>query len=146
MTGFLGAGKSTLINRILSEFSHLRFGLIVNEFGDVGLESQIIEASEDEIFELSNGCMCCVVRTDMKDAVHSLVEKAGFVDHILMEASGLSDPAPIAQTFLEDDLDGADDFTVTLGDQQEGMDAGPVDAIDPEARGARQREPNRVRG
>ena len=109
ITGFLGAGKSTLINRIIATFPQLRFALVLNEFGDVALESQIVEASRDEIYELSNGCMCCVVRTDMKDAVRALVDRAsrtGRVDHIVMEASGLSDPVPIAQTFLEDDLDG----------------------------------------
>lgn len=106
ITGFLGAGKSTLINRILKEKSEVKFGLIVNEFGDVKLESQIVEASEEDLVELQNGCMCCVVRGDLIKTVDGLLKRKRGVEHLLIEASGLSDPLPIAQTFLMDDLGG----------------------------------------
>lgn len=107
VTGFLGSGKSTLINRVLSDNPGIKFGLVINEFGDVKLESQIVEAKEeDAITELSNGCMCCVVRTDLMKTVSGLLEKAPKTGHIILEASGLSDPVPIANTFLNDDLDG----------------------------------------
>ena len=106
ITGFLGAGKSTLINRIIKERPNTRFGLIVNEFGDVQLESSILETTEEEIVELPNGCMCCVVRADIIGAVEKIISSANKVDCILVEASGLSDPMPIAQTFMQDDLAG----------------------------------------
>ena len=101
ITGFLGAGKSTLINRIVREHPNRRFGLVVNEFGDVKLESQIIDAPGSGITELPNGCMCCVVRSDLIAAVESLRERDPAIDHIIIEASGLSDPVPIAATFLD---------------------------------------------
>lgn len=106
ITGFLGSGKSTLINRILKSRPDIKFGLIVNEFGDVKLESAIVEAKDGEVVELSNGCMCCVVRTDLVSTVESFLAQAPQVQHLLVEASGLSDPLPIAQTFLMNDLGG----------------------------------------
>jgi len=106
LTGFLGSGKSTLINRIIKEVSELKFGLIVNEFGDVKLESQSVEAQDGEVVELSNGCMCCVVRTDLVQTVRGFLDQSPKVEHLLVEASGLSDPLPIAQTFVADDLGG----------------------------------------
>jgi G3E family GTPase len=99
ITGFLGSGKTTLINRILKENKGLKIALIVNEFGDVALESQFIEKTDEEIVEMSNGCMCCVVRKDIVDTVENLLEKRPDVDYIIVEASGLSDPKPIAETF-----------------------------------------------
>jgi G3E family GTPase len=105
ITGFLGSGKSTLINRIISENKELKIGLIVNEFGDVKLESQMINKSGDEIVELSNGCMCCVVRSDLISAVRKLIDNVKDINYIIIEASGLSDPVPIAQTFLMQDLE-----------------------------------------
>lgn len=101
ITGFLGAGKSTLINRIIREHPDIRFGIVVNEFGDVNLESQIIDAPGSGIAELPNGCMCCVVRADLIGAVESLLQKDPKIRHIIIEASGLSDPVPIAATFLD---------------------------------------------
>jgi len=106
LTGFLGSGKSTLINRILAELPHIRFGILLNEFGDVKLESQIVEASEEDIVELQNGCMCCVVRSDLMNTVRDLIARKPDLDHILVEASGLSDPLPIAQTFTMDTVEG----------------------------------------
>ncbi len=100
ITGFLGAGKSTFVNRILKERPDIKFGLILNEFGDVKLESQIVEAKEDEIVELENGCMCCVGRSDIVDSVVNILRAQPQLDHIIIEASGLSDPVPIAQTLM----------------------------------------------
>ena len=104
ITGFLGSGKSTLINRIISENKGKKFGLILNEFGDVKLESQIIKTSGEDIVELDNGCMCCVVRSDLIKTVDELISKVKDIDYIIVEASGLSDPVPIAQTFMMQDL------------------------------------------
>ena len=106
ITGFLGSGKSTLINRLLSRFQERKFGLVVNEFGDVNLESSIVKTEDESIVELSNGCMCCVVRGDILRTVDGLLQRSPETSHILMEASGLSDPVPIANTFLNSDLDG----------------------------------------
>ncbi|MFW5994667.1 MAG: CobW family GTP-binding protein [Spirochaetia bacterium] len=106
VTGFLGSGKSTIINRLLEQYPDRKFGLVVNEFGDVQLESNIVEADESSIVELSNGCMCCVIRGDLLGTVDALLARRPEIDHILMEASGLSDPVPIANTFLNADLGG----------------------------------------
>lgn len=99
VTGFLGAGKSTYINRVLHAYSSHRIGLVVNEFGAVGLESNILETSPDDIIELSGGCMCCLLRKDLRDAVERLVRHDSRLDRIVVEASGLSDPVPVQQTF-----------------------------------------------
>lgn len=115
ITGFLGSGKSSLINRVIADNPRTRFGLVVNEFGDVKLESQIIEAGGgDQVAELSNGCMCCVVRGDLVRTVAGLLEKAPDIGHIVLEASGLSDPVPIANTFLNDELGGRVRFDAAL--------------------------------
>jgi G3E family GTPase len=107
VTGFLGAGKSTLINRVLAENPGRRFGIVINEFGDVKLESQIVEArEEDAVTELSSGCMCCIVRSDLLESVGGLLDRAPSIAHIILEASGLSDPVPIANAFMSDDLGG----------------------------------------
>ena len=100
ITGFLWVGKTTLINYILKKNKDLKIALIVNEFGDVALESQFIQTTDEEIVEMSNGCMCCVVRKDIIETVQNLLKKRPDVDYIIIEASGLSDPVPIAQTFL----------------------------------------------
>ncbi len=101
LTGFLGSGKSSYINHLLSTAPHVRFGIVVNEFGAVPLESEIVRAQAGDIMELSNGCMCCVARNDLLRAVKRLVRADRKLDHILVEASGLSDPVPVAQTFLQ---------------------------------------------
>jgi G3E family GTPase len=100
ITWFLGAGKTTLVNYILKKNKDLKIALIVNEFGDVALESQFIHTTDEEIVEMSNWCMCCVVRKDIIETVQNLLKKRPDVDYIIIEASGLSDPVPIAQTFL----------------------------------------------
>ncbi len=114
ITGFLGSGKSTLINHVIADNPDIRFGLVVNEFGDVKLESQIIEASGDQVAELSNGCMCCVVRGDLIKTVAGLINKAPDIGHVVLEASGLSDPVPIANTFLNDELGGKIRFDAVI--------------------------------
>lgn len=101
LTGFLGSGKSSFINSLLESHTDIRFGVVVNEFGDVPLESEIVQAQSGDIMELSNGCMCCVARNDLLSAVQTLGKAKQGVDHVLVEASGLSDPVPIAQTFLQ---------------------------------------------
>ncbi|MCA1753340.1 MAG: GTP-binding protein [Spirochaeta sp.] len=99
VTGFLGSGKSTYINRILQAYSGRRIGLVVNEFGEVGLEANILEASTDDIVELSGGCMCCLLRKDLREAVRRLLRNDAGLERIIVEASGLSDPVPVQQTF-----------------------------------------------
>lgn len=114
VTGFLGSGKSTLINQVLKK-SHKRIGLLVNEFGDVPLESQILETNKDEaIIELNNGCMCCVIREDITKSLELLLEKDPTIEHIVIEASGLSDPIPIVNTLLANNLDGKVQFDAII--------------------------------
>jgi G3E family GTPase len=98
LTGFLGAGKSTLINRIIHEYAEARIGLVVNEFGSVPIESAILQAEQDEVIELSGGCMCCVRRKDLYHSVTKLLRSSRELTHIIIEASGLSDPVPIIET------------------------------------------------
>jgi len=100
ITGFLGSGKSTLINRLLQAFPHGVFGVVTNEYGEIGLESEIIGAPEDGIIELGNGCMCCVRRDDLLGGVARLLERRPAITQIVVEASGGSDPEPVVQTFL----------------------------------------------
>ncbi len=102
LTGFLGSGKTTLLNYILREQHGRRVAVIENEFGEIDIDSELVVTSDEEIIEMSNGCICCVtsVRTDLLDVVRKLVDR---VDHILIEASGLADPMPIAQAFFLDD-------------------------------------------
>jgi len=106
LTGFLGSGKTTLLNQILKQNPEIRFGLIINEFGEIGIDGQIIEDSGEEMVEISNGCVCCVVRKDLQDTVKKLLDSKK-VQYIIVEASGLAEPAPVAQTFSMDDFEGA---------------------------------------
>ncbi len=100
LTGFLGAGKTTLLNRILHGDHGLRVGVIVNEFGEVGIDGELVLQSQDELIELSSGCICCTVRTDLLEAVGRIVSRRPRVEYLLIETTGLADPAPIAQTFM----------------------------------------------
>jgi G3E family GTPase len=102
ITGFLGAGKSSLINRLIITFRDRRFAIIVNEFGEIPLESRFIEAQKGDIIEFSNGCMCCVARNDLMRSVKLLSRRATGFDHLIVEASGLSDPVPVARSFQQD--------------------------------------------
>ncbi|MFM1884875.1 MAG: hypothetical protein RL026_32 [Pseudomonadota bacterium] len=105
LTGFLGAGKTTLLNRILSENHGKRIAVIENEFGEVGVDHQLVIGAEEEIFETSNGCICCTVRGDLIRVLNQLLKRRERFDHILIETTGMADPGPVAQTFfLDDDL------------------------------------------
>ncbi|HWI61379.1 MAG TPA: GTP-binding protein [Symbiobacteriaceae bacterium] len=100
MTGFLGAGKTTLLNHILKGNHGLRIGVIVNEFGEAGIDGELVLKADDEVLELNNGCICCTVRTDLLDAVGRLLSRRPRVEYVLVETTGLANPAPIAQTFM----------------------------------------------
>ena len=104
LTGFLGAGKTTLLNRILSEQHGKRYAVIVNEFGELGIDGGLVVGADEELFELNNGCACCKVRGDLLRVIGGLVKRRDRFDGILVECSGLADPAPVAQTFFADDL------------------------------------------
>jgi G3E family GTPase len=103
LTGYLGSGKTTLLNRILSEDHGKRYAVIVNEFGEIGIDNELIVESDEEIYEMNNGCVCCTVRGDLIRTVEGLMRRPGRFDAILVETTGLADPAPVAQTFFMDD-------------------------------------------
>lgn len=103
LTGYLGAGKTTLLNRILSEPHGKRYAVIVNEFGEIGIDNDLIVESDEEIYEMNNGCICCTVRGDLIRVVEGLMRRPGRFDAIVVETTGLADPAPVAQTFFMDD-------------------------------------------
>jgi len=105
LTGFLGSGKTTLLNHILSSTEHnMKFAIIENEFGDIGIDENIIvESSEESIIEVMNGCICCTVRGDLTELLDSMYDRIKDFDGVLIETTGLADPAPVAQTFFVDD-------------------------------------------
>ncbi|WP_306119714.1 MULTISPECIES: GTP-binding protein [unclassified Roseitalea] len=103
LTGYLGAGKTTLLNRILSEDHGRKYAVIVNEFGEVGIDNELVVDADEEIFEMNNGCICCTVRGDLIRILSGLMKRAGGFDGIIVETTGLADPAPVAQTFFVDD-------------------------------------------
>lgn len=103
LTGYLGAGKTTLMNRILTENHGTRYAVIVNEFGEIGIDNDLLVESDEEIFEMNNGCICCTVRGDLIRTVENLMKRKGSFDAILVETTGVADPAPVAQTFFMDD-------------------------------------------
>ncbi|HEU4985680.1 MAG TPA: GTP-binding protein [Rhizobiaceae bacterium] len=103
LTGYLGSGKTTLLNRILSEDHGKRYAVIVNEFGEIGIDNDLIVESDEEIYEMNNGCVCCTVRGDLVRVVEGLTRRPGRFDAIIVETTGLADPAPVAQTFFMDD-------------------------------------------
>jgi G3E family GTPase len=102
LTGFLGAGKTTLLNRILGEQHGRKIAVIENEFGEVGVDNQLVIQSDEEIFEMNNGCICCTVRGDLLRILERLVKRKDRLDAILIETTGLANPAPVAQTFFTD--------------------------------------------
>lgn len=102
LTGFLGAGKTTLLNRILSQQHGRRYAVIVNEFGEIGIDGDLILNSDEELFEMNNGCICCTIRGDLIKTVHGLLAKDRSFDAIMVETTGLADPGPVAQTFFVD--------------------------------------------
>jgi G3E family GTPase len=99
LTGFLGAGKTTLLNYILKQQHGYKFAVIINEVGKIGVDGQLVERQQEEIVEMSNGCLCCTVRKDLVRGVQNLLMKGGF-DYLLIETTGIAEPGPIAQTFL----------------------------------------------
>lgn len=103
LTGFLGAGKTTLLNRILTEQHGRKLAVIENEFGEVGVDNQLVIQSEEELFEMNNGCICCSVRGDLIRILGRLMKRKDRLDGILIETTGLADPGPVAQTFFTDD-------------------------------------------
>lgn len=103
LTGFLGAGKTTLLNHILSAHDGQQIAVIVNEFGEAGIDGQLVMGVEEDILELNNGCICCTVRGDLTRAVERLMQRGRKVDHIVIETTGLADPAPVVQSFILDE-------------------------------------------
>jgi len=103
LTGYLGAGKTTLLNRVLSEQHGRKYAVIVNEFGELGIDNELVVDAEEEVFEMNNGCICCTVRGDLIRIIEGLMKRKGRFDAILIETTGLADPAPVAQTFFVDD-------------------------------------------
>ena len=103
LTGYLGSGKTTLLNRILTENHGKRYAVIVNEFGEIGIDNDLIVESDEEIYEMNNGCICCTVRGDLIRVVEGLMRRPGRFDAIIVETTGLADPVPVAQTFFMDD-------------------------------------------
>ena len=103
LTGYLGAGKTTLLNRILSEPHGKRYAVIVNEFGEIGIDNDLVVGADEEVFEMNNGCICCTVRGDLVRIIDGLMRRKGKFDAIIVETTGLADPAPVAQTFFVDE-------------------------------------------
>ena len=102
LTGFLGSGKTTLLNRILTENHGKRIAVIENEFGEVGVDNDLVIGAEEEIFEMNNGCICCTVRGDLIRILGNLMKRRDKFDYIMVETTGLADPGPVAQTFFMD--------------------------------------------
>jgi G3E family GTPase len=102
LTGYLGAGKTTLLNRILSEPHGKKYAVIVNEFGEIGIDNDLVMGADEEVFEMNNGCICCTVRGDLMRIIDGLMRRKEKFDAIIVETTGLADPAPVAQTFYMD--------------------------------------------
>jgi G3E family GTPase len=119
LTGYLGAGKTTLLNRILSEPHGKKYAVIVNEFGEIGIDNDLVVGADEEVFEMNNGCICCTVRGDLIRILDGLMRGKGKFDGIIVETTGLADPAPVAQTFFMDENVGRRtklDAVVTVAD------------------------------
>ena len=104
LTGFLGAGKTTLLNHILCNQQGLRSAVLVNEFGEVGIDNELVVATSDSMVELSNGCICCSINGELQEAVHRVLQRPEPIDLIVVETTGLADPLPVALTFMAGDL------------------------------------------
>jgi G3E family GTPase len=119
LTGFLGAGKTTLLNRILTEHHGQRIAVIENEFGEIGIDQALVIKTDEEIFEMNNGCICCTVRGDLIRVLGNLMKRRDKFDRIVVETTGMANPGPVAQTFFVDEDVQADfrlDGIVTLVD------------------------------
>ncbi len=104
ITGFLGSGKTTLLNHILTNQEGIKTAVLVNEFGEIGIDNELIISTEDNIVELNNGCVCCTINQDLVQAVHKVLERPEKVDYLIVETTGLADPLPVALTFLGTEL------------------------------------------
>ncbi len=104
ITGFLGSGKTTLLNHILTNQEGLKTAVLVNEFGEIGIDNELIVSTDGSMVELSNGCICCTINDDLVNAVNKILERQEEIDYLLVETSGLADPLPVALTFLETEL------------------------------------------
>jgi G3E family GTPase len=130
LTGFLGAGKTTLLNHLIGTAEGERIAVIVNEYGEVGIDGQLIVETEDEVIELNNGCVCCTVRGDLIGAIGKLLASGRPIDRIIIETSGLADPAPVIQSFILDETLSrgvALDAIVTVVDARHVMQQLPLD-------------------
>src|ERR1700710_2910459 len=103
LTGYLGAGKTTLLSRILSGNPGRKYAVVINEFGELGVDNELVVDTDEEVFEMNNGCICCTVRGDLIRIVGGLVKRRGQFDGIIIETTGLANPAPVAQTFFVDE-------------------------------------------
>jgi G3E family GTPase len=103
LTGYLGAGKTTLLNRLLTELHGKKYAVIINEFGELGVDNDLVVDSDEEVFEMNNGCICCTVRGDLIRIIGGLMKRAKKLDGIIVETTGLANPAPVAQTFFVDE-------------------------------------------
>ncbi len=106
VTGFLGSGKTTLLNHILTQQQGLKTAVLVNEFGEIGIDNELIISSNDDIVELNNGCICCTINEDLVKTVHKILERKEKIDYLIVETTGVADPLPIAVTFLSTELRG----------------------------------------
>lgn len=120
VTGFLGSGKTTLINHILSNRQGVRAAVLVNEFGDIGIDNDLIIASADDMIELNNGCICCTTNNDLIDSIVRVLARADQLDHVIVETTGVADPLPVALTFLRSEFRDALrlDAIVTVADAE----------------------------
>lgn len=106
VTGFLGSGKTTLLNHILTQQQGVKTAVLVNEFGEIGIDNELIISSDDDIVELNNGCICCTINEDLVKTVHKILERRKQLDYLVVETTGIADPLPIAVTFLSTELRG----------------------------------------
>ncbi|MFL0749258.1 MAG: GTP-binding protein, partial [Prochlorococcus sp.] len=104
LTGFLGAGKTTLLNHILSNQSGLKTAVLVNEFGEIGIDNDLIVTTGEDMIELNNGCICCSINGELLEAVDRILERPTPIDYLVVETTGLADPLPVAMTFLGSEL------------------------------------------
>jgi G3E family GTPase len=104
ITGFLGSGKTTLLNHILNNQQGLKTAVLVNEFGEIGIDNELVVATDENMVELSNGCICCTINSDLVDAVYKVLERQENIDYLVVETTGLADPLPVALTFLGTEL------------------------------------------
>ena len=103
LSGFLGAGKTTLLNHILSNQQGVKTAVLVNEFGEIGIDNDLIVTTDEDMVELSNGCICCSINDELMEAVERVIERPEPLDYIVVETTGLADPLPVAMTFLGSD-------------------------------------------